>query len=215
MYTSGSTGKPKGVMLTHGNVVCATRSFPKRIGKFEPNTEIYIAYLPLAHILELVCELSCVAATIRLGYSSPFTLTDNSTGIKKGQTGDILVLKPSVMTSVPLVLERICKAITDKVDKGGDVKRILFKMAFNQKLNAIKNERKTRLLDKLVFNKLKKAVHGGKLKYIYCGGALLNEDVQKFFQVCIAPVVQAYVSLSSLIVMQLNTILKLFIFYRL
>lgn len=39
---------------------------------------------------------------IKTGYSSPQTLTDQSTGIKHGQKGDLQVLRPHLMTCVPV-----------------------------------------------------------------------------------------------------------------
>ena len=38
--------------------------------------DTYIGYLPLAHVLELSAEISCVAYGTRIGYSSPQTITD-------------------------------------------------------------------------------------------------------------------------------------------
>lgn len=38
--------------------------------------DIYIAYLPLAHVLEMTAEISCVSYGCRIGYSSPQTLSD-------------------------------------------------------------------------------------------------------------------------------------------
>lgn len=40
-----------------------------------PN-DTYIAYLPLAHVLEMTAEISCVTYGCRIGYSSPQTLSD-------------------------------------------------------------------------------------------------------------------------------------------
>ncbi len=51
MYTSGSTGNPKGVMMSHRNILTSCESFTNRVD-FRPGKDIYIAYLPLAHILE-------------------------------------------------------------------------------------------------------------------------------------------------------------------
>ncbi len=64
--------------------------------------DIYIGYLPLAHVLELSAELSCLATGVKIGYSSPLTLSDQSSKIKKGQKGDATVLRPTLMAAVPV-----------------------------------------------------------------------------------------------------------------
>ncbi len=87
MYTSGSTGNPKGVMLTHANIITSLKTVIKRLGTIKLEKDIYVAYLPLAHVLELCCELGCLLNGIRVAYSSPQTIADNSTAIKKGQKG--------------------------------------------------------------------------------------------------------------------------------
>ena len=71
-----------------------------------------MAYLPLAHIFELTQEIIVLLMGIKVGYSGPNTLTDNSTMVKKGQKGDATILKPSVIVAVPVILDRIYKAWT-------------------------------------------------------------------------------------------------------
>ncbi len=39
---------------------------------------------------------------VKSGYSSPQTLTDQSTAIKRGQKGDLQVLRPHLMCCVPV-----------------------------------------------------------------------------------------------------------------
>ena len=91
MYTSGSTGKPKGVIMTHANVVAAM-SNPDYIIDFSPRHR-YLAYLPLAHILELVVELTMVMNGCSLNFADPRTLSSSGAY----PTGAMEFYKPHVM----------------------------------------------------------------------------------------------------------------------
>jgi long-chain acyl-CoA synthetase len=160
MYTSGSTGNPKGVMMSHGNILASVKSFPIKLGPTTHKKDIYVAYLPLAHVLELVAELGCYINGIRIGYSSPATLVDNSTAIKRGKKGDLRVLKPTIMAAVPLVLERFCKAVNEKISKANWFTQALFEKGYQYKLNAVRNGKKAFLLDRILFRKISRAVLG-------------------------------------------------------
>ena len=63
-----------------------------------------------------------------------FIVTDKSTKIKHGHKGDASVLRPTVMVSVPLVLDRIYKSVMEKLDNGPAIKRAIFNMALDYKL---------------------------------------------------------------------------------
>lgn len=101
-------------MISHANLSVAADAIRSRLGTAYIGKDIYVAYLPLAHVLELTCEIVCAVNGISIGYSTPQTLTDTSTAIKKGQKGDLRVLKPTIMASVPIVLERLSKTVYEK-----------------------------------------------------------------------------------------------------
>ena len=71
--------------------------------------DLWLGYLPLAHILELAAECCCIYNGVGIGYSSTQTLSDKSSKIKKGSKGDASVLKPTIMPAVPEISERIRK----------------------------------------------------------------------------------------------------------
>ena len=77
---------------------------------------IFYGFLPLAHSLEMCAELVFFGAGLRIGYASPYTMTDNGTAITKGQKGDLRLLKPTVLAGVPLILDRIRKTLTDRFE---------------------------------------------------------------------------------------------------
>lgn len=47
-------------------------------------------------------ELACLLCGIRIGYSTPLTMIDTSSKIKRGTLGDASILKPTVMTAGPV-----------------------------------------------------------------------------------------------------------------
>jgi long-chain acyl-CoA synthetase len=98
-------GNPKGVMISHGNILIITKALMKRIGSVRPDEHTYIGYLPLAHVLELVCEFTYLINGIKIGYASAQTIMDTSLGVKPGEWGDLRTLNPSLMSAVPLVYD--------------------------------------------------------------------------------------------------------------
>lgn len=53
MYTSGSTGVPKGVNLSHTNLIATLKAFTDAI-VIDYKKDVFMGYLPLAHVFELL-----------------------------------------------------------------------------------------------------------------------------------------------------------------
>uniref|UniRef100_A0A914DF01 long-chain-fatty-acid--CoA ligase n=1 Tax=Acrobeloides nanus TaxID=290746 RepID=A0A914DF01_9BILA len=190
MYTSGTTGNPKGVMLSHKNIIAALAGQSAVIPVNE--NDIYIGYLPLAHILEVCAEIVCLSKGCRIGYSSAQTLHDRAPKIQKGSKGDCRALKPTLIACVPAVLDRIFKAITDEVRQASPVFREIFRICYERTRSRYKEGYKSLLMKKLAFNRICKLL-GGNIHCMLCGGAPLNNDTQRFMNVVFCtPVVQGY-----------------------
>jgi len=191
MYTSGSTGKPKGVMLSHHNLVSAMGSLCN-ITDFKPDSDRFIAFLPLAHVLELLAESSCLFYGIKIGYSSSLTLTTKSSKVKTGCKGDANLLKPTLMCVVPLILERIYKSMVETMKRKGWFVEELFHYLVAYKMKWQDRGFDTPLLNKTLFRRMRYFL-GGKVRVMLSGGAPLASDTHSVCRTCLSmPVIQGY-----------------------
>lgn len=184
LYTSGSTGNPKGVLLTHKNFMSALSSAltimdEKYIGAIEDH--VFIAFLPLAHSLEFYCETLMFSLGARIGYGTPHTITNNGTAIRRGDKGDLALLRPTIMPTVPLILERIRKTIDAFVEKRGNFAKELFNFIMYYKSFWDRRGYKTPIINKLLCDKIRTQV-GGRLQFMLVGGAPLSPDTQKIMK---------------------------------
>ncbi|KAK4058292.1 long-chain fatty acid-CoA ligase [Microbotryomycetes sp. JL221] len=157
MYTSGSTGTPKGVVISNANVVACIGSVQALLPHVVCEGETYIAYLPLAHILEMAVEQCFLFVGAQIGYGTVKTLTDASV---RNCPGDIRALAPTVMVGVPAVWELIRKGILSKVKAGGAFKERIFNFALAAKQWGGRGSFTAGLMDKIVFNTLKQGLGG-------------------------------------------------------
>ena len=192
MYTSGSTGKPKGVVVTHANLLGACAAGEIFLG-LKNGEDVYLGYLPLAHILELMAEFSMLSQGCAICYACPKTLT--STGAYP--IGALEQYSPTVMAAVPKIWEVIKKGVQAKIATASPVSQFLVNVAFEARMFAIKYGFDTPLFKALVFKKFSKVV-GGRLRLAISGGGALNSEVQEFIRTCFGmPLIQGYVRCSE------------------
>ncbi|MBC7915245.1 MAG: long-chain fatty acid--CoA ligase [Pyrinomonadaceae bacterium] len=181
IYTSGTTGVPKGVMLTHQNFVENVRADLEQIPVIDKE-DVFLSFLPLSHVFERTATYHvCITAGCKIAFSQSLELLAKN----------MLEIRPTVMSCVPRLLERIHdKAIKTGTANGGlKAKIFLWALEIGKKYREkIETGRKPGLIlsaqqkmaTKMVFDKIK-AKTGGRLKFFLSGGAALPQNVGEFF----------------------------------
>ncbi|CAI7919671.1 unnamed protein product, partial [Closterium sp. NIES-53] len=190
MYTSGTTGEPKGVLITNhalATAVAGTKRFCEVNDYVLTTTDIYISYLPLAHIFDRVAEelMTHVGGSIGFWQGDVRKLTD-----------DLEALKPTFFCGVPRIFDRIHSAVVSKIESTGGLTKMLFDYAYSSKqarlAAGVKIRDATPIFDFLVFNKVKARL-GGNVRIICSGAAPLAPHVEEFLKIAMCcPVVQGY-----------------------
>ena len=160
IYTSGTTGFSKGVELTHRNLVwdaqqCATI---QAIGTHDR----FLSILPMAHTFENT-----------LGFLLPIMFGAQVYYLDRVPTPKLLVpamqkVKPTIMLSVPLIIEKIYKNQVLPKFTSSPIMKKLYDFAPTRKL-----------LNRLAGKKLMQTF-GGEIVFFGVGGAKIDPIVERF-----------------------------------
>ena len=160
-YTSGTTSAPKGVMLRYEciseNVAFGQKRLPSYPG------ETIVSMLPMAHMYGMMFELIYPIC----GGSSVYYLGKTPTPALL--LGAMAQVKPYLVITVPLVMEKIFKSkVAPVVHK--PIMKVICKIPG---------------LNQVIFKKIRTTLlnaFGGNVREIVMGGAALNPDVEKWFK---------------------------------
>ena len=182
-YTSGTTGEPKGAMLSHRNMVSACQGLLTVI--YLDEKDVYVSYLPLAHIMERLLLCYCLANGTQICIYSGDILK-----LKE----DLQVFKPTSFVSVPRFYNKIYDSILSGLkDKSSFAQSMFNKGLETKKANFESEATYTHCwYDSLVFSKIKEAF-GGRVKAMATGSAPISQEVLEFLKIGFCcPVYEAY-----------------------
>ena len=200
-YTSGTTADPKGILLTHRNYTANVEQARSIIGVDEGSVMLII--LPLDHCFAHVAGFYVMMsyggsiATVPCGKSTVSLLKNIPVAISE--------VRPHVMLSVPTLSKNFKKNFEKAIRQKGAFVEWLYEFGLRQAIaynreyyNAGRPVLKqfwrkplVALVDKLVFSKIRESF-GGRMQFFVGGGALLDIELQKYFNAIGMPIFQGY-----------------------
>ncbi len=179
VYTSGTTGRPKGVMLSHKNILSNAYAGITAVSIYQEDT--FLSFLPLSHTLERTVGYyipMMSGATVAFCRSVPQLAED------------LLVIKPTVLISVPRIYERVYGKILTQLEDKPPIAQKLFNLTKKIGWQRFLHQQGRGsyspsfviwpILQKVVAQKVLDKL-GGRLRFTISGGAPLPETVSQLF----------------------------------
>jgi long-chain acyl-CoA synthetase len=190
IYTSGTTGEPKGVMLSHANLVSNMKAgaFALQIS----HQDIALSFLPLSHGFERIVAYIYLFSGVTLAFAESLETIAR----------DIKTVRPTLMTGVPRVFEKLHSRIMEKGLAEPGIKAAIFRWAVGageaRGYAELRGERESvvgrlraALADRLVFHKIRENL-GDRVRYLVSGSAPLSPSIAEFFQGVGLPIIEGY-----------------------
>ncbi|RKO88651.1 hypothetical protein BDK51DRAFT_20393, partial [Blyttiomyces helicus] len=187
-FTSGTTGRPKGAIITHAMATAMHDQF--QLGgehgssvAFGPD-DVHLSYLPMAHVCEIVLQVSSLAVGARIGFWQ---------GDPRKLMSDVAELKPTSFAATPMMYNRIYDRVWQQVSKEGWIKAAMFHAGYKSKLTWLSgNFHSHAIWDKAVFAPLKQLL-GGRVRVLFSGSAPILPEVVSFLSIAFScPVIIGY-----------------------
>ncbi len=165
LFTSGTTGVSKGVMLSHWNIAFNLMVAPAVLAVHD--WDIFFSVLPLHHIYECTCGF-----LVPLYKGAAIAYCE---GLKH-MTENLKEVKPTMLLGMPPIFEDLYEKIWEKVQTQGKESLLKFIIKVNRITKKIHID-----LGNLFFKDIR-AVFGGKMRMMICGGAAIDPTILEGFQ---------------------------------
>ncbi|HEU0185791.1 MAG TPA: long-chain fatty acid--CoA ligase [Blastocatellia bacterium] len=190
IYTSGTTGEPKGVMLTHHNLVSNALNSGE-VFELKPDDSA-LSFLPLSHVFERTVLYIYLSFGVQINFARGVETVGE----------DIKEVRPTVVTAVPRLFEKIYATINKRAAEQSPMKQKIFHRAVEvgREVAMLRNKGERvpfrlavelKALDRLVFTKWRAAV-GGRLRFFVSGGAALPPELAYIFAGAGIVILQGY-----------------------
>jgi long-chain acyl-CoA synthetase len=190
IYTSGTTGEPKGVMLTHGNLASNMRAAADTLNLSQD--DVALSFLPLSHAFERMVSYVYLFCGVTIIFAESFDTIARDMGR----------VRPTVLTGVPRVYEKLYTRILEAADTAGGAKAMIFRWALTAGLARSKavlrgktagplTSMAVAIGDRVVFSAIREKL-GGRLRFVASGSAPLAANVMEFFHAIGIPIIEGY-----------------------
>ena len=190
IYTSGTTGEPKGVMLTHANLVSNLMASADVLGV--NHDDVALSFLPLSHAFERLVSYIYLLCGVTIVFAESFDTVAR----------DLALVRPTVLTGVPRVYEKLHARIMEKGQAAGGFKASLFRWAagvaqasghaeMQGDSPGLLTSLQKPMADRLVFAKVREGL-GGRVRYLVSGSAPLPVHLAEFFHGLGLPIIEGY-----------------------
>jgi len=190
IYTSGTTGEPKGVMLTHRNLASNMRAAADALNISQD--DVALSFLPLSHGFERMVSYVYLFCGVTIIFAESFDTVAR----------DMARVRPTVLTGVPRVYEKLHTRILEAANNAGGAKAKLFRWALTAGLARAKavlrgkpagplTSMAAAVGDRVVFSAIREKL-GGRLRFVASGSAPLASNVMEFFHAIGISIIEGY-----------------------
>ena len=190
IYTSGTTGEPKGVLTTHAHYLLVIAAVDSAI--LFTDQDVNLQFLPFAHSFGRLEHFMVVAKGVTCAFARSMET------IAK----DLLVIRPTLLFSVPRIYENAYSRIRSRAAAGTALQRAVFRCALwvGQRVSRRRSEGRNApwplriayfAARWLVFSKIHAGL-GGRLRLTISGGAPLAQEIAEFFHALGVLILEGY-----------------------